>query len=102
MRLFSLRFAVVVLALAGVVLVAGCAKDKLTRDNFMLVRQDVSTQADVEGLIGEPEEKIDSRWLYERHKKGLVVLVEFDRRGKVERKQWIDTDTAEWYDSDEE
>ena len=102
MRLFSVRFAVVMLALAGMVLVAGCAKDKLTRDNFMLVRQDVSTQADVADLIGEPEEKIENHWLYERHRTGLVVLVEFDKRGKVERKQWIDTDTAEWYDSAEE
>ena len=101
MRLFSVRFAVVMLALAGVVLVAGCAKDKLTHDNFMLVRQDVSTQADVSDLIGEPQERIDNRWLYERHKKGLIVLVEFDRQGKVERKQWINADTAEWYDSSE-
>ena len=101
MRLFSVRLAVVMVALVGVVLFAGCSRDKLTRDNFMLVRQNVSTRADVSELIGEPQERIDNRWLYERHKKGLIVLVEFDKKGKVERKQWIDADTAEWIDSGE-
>ena len=85
----------------GAVLLTGCAADKVTRENFALVRQDMATQADVEHILGAPTERLGNNWYYERHDRGLDVLIEFDDAGRVVRKQWIDSASREWIDSAE-
>ncbi len=86
------------LAVIITVLLTGC-QDKLTHENFSRIRVDVSTQPIVEGLIGEPTDAFAERWFYERPKKHLTVLIDFNESGYVSRKQWIDAMAATWDDS---
>lgn len=86
------------LAVVVVVLLTGC-QDKLTHENFTQIRQDVSTRPIVEGLIGQPDDEVGSRWYYERPGKHLSVFIDFDEGGYVSRKQWIDAMSATWDDS---
>ncbi|HNQ21755.1 MAG TPA: hypothetical protein PKK06_01530 [Phycisphaerae bacterium] len=86
---------------ACVLALAGCAKDKLTRERFDMVQQHMTTQAQVADLLGEPTEQLGSQWFFERHDRGVTVLIDFDQEGQVARKQWIDANTREWFDSHE-
>ncbi len=86
------------LALVLTAVLTGC-QDKLTHENFSQIRVDVSTQPIVEGLIGQPTDMFADRWFYERPKKHLTVLIDFNDSGYVSRKQWIDAMTATWDDT---
>lgn len=80
-------------------LLQGCAADKLTRENFSQIRQNVSTRPLVVEIIGEPSQEFDNRWSYERPKDHLTVFIDFDESGYVSRKQWIDAMSATWEDA---
>lgn len=76
---------------------AGC--DKLTRKNFDMITPNVDGKFDVEKMIGEPDDKLDDQWLYERIDKHLNVFVHFNDDDIVIRKEWHDTLNNEHYDS---
>ena len=80
--------------------VCGCrSADRLTYDNFSRVQKSAHTQADVTGLLGEPTYRLNGIWIYERPSEHLVVKVEFDESGKVQRKEWVDGKTGQWEDT---
>ncbi len=79
-------------------LAVGCS-DPLTREHYSQIRQNVSTEALVVKLIGDPDQDLGNRWLYERHDRGINVMIDFNDKGYVSRKQWIDANTGEWADS---
>ncbi|HEV8261141.1 MAG TPA: hypothetical protein VGM03_14480 [Phycisphaerae bacterium] len=81
----------------ALLLLVGC--DKLTRNHFEMIQQGVSDKDDVERTIGKPDHVLDDQWHYERVDKHLNVQVDFDERGLVSRKQWIDATTGEWSDT---
>jgi len=84
----------------GVVCVVGCAPpDRLAVANYDMIQQHVTTPTEVTELIGEPDNKLGDSWLYERPDKHLTVMIDFDKNGKVERKQWIDGLGESWHDS---
>ena len=58
-----------------------------------------STQADVREALGEPDQVLADLWLYERPDKHLVVKLEFDDQGRLQRKEWIDAAGETWEDS---
>ncbi len=85
---------------AGCIFATGC-NDPLQYENFSHIRQNATMQWEVEKLIGDPDQKLDNQWLYERPEKHLTALVDFDSDGTVTRKQWIDADSGVWEDSQE-
>ncbi len=80
-------------------LMTGC--DQLTREHYNMITVDVDTQFDVDRIIGEPNNKLDNEWLYERVDKHLVVKIEFGDGGVVTRKEWIDAAEGVWDDSEQ-
>jgi hypothetical protein len=95
------RFARTLLILAAsLVLTGGCnSPDRLTYDNFSRVQKDAHSQAEVSELLGEPTYRLTDIWIYERPSDHLVVKVEFDETGKVQRKEWVDGKTGQWDDT---
>ncbi len=91
-------------AAALAALLTGCQadQDRLVHDNYMQIRQDLSTQAEVQRIMGEPDRRLARQWLYERPEKHLIVLVDFDETGLVTRKQWIDAAGEFWDDSNDQ
>lgn len=91
---------IAVMSIMGLALFTGCAtKDKLTYDNFAQVRVHAATQADVVELIGEPDSRLGDLWMYHRPNTHVEVLIDFDERGRVTRKQWVDGAGKHWHDS---
>lgn len=81
-------------------LLSGCAApDRLAHANYERIQQNASTQSEVEGLLGNPTNKLGDTWIYERPDKHLTVMIDFDKNGKVERKQWIDGLGETWHDT---
>lgn len=100
---FSSRRRVAVLAAFVAIGLTGCAekRDKLAYDNFTQIRTQVHNRDDVEAILGEPDQRFDDRFMYERPDKHLHVFVEFDDKGRVTRTQWIDAMEETWHDSDD-
>jgi hypothetical protein len=94
-----------VIFLAGSVAVGlfGCAqnRDKLAYDNFTQIRTQTHSREDVEAILGEPDQRLDDRFMYERPDQHLHVFVEFDDKGRVTRTQWIDGLGETWHDTDD-
>ena|GEM_PF-3185298 len=89
----------VVLAVGAVLVVGGC--DKLTRNHYDMIVQDVSTTDDVARTIGDPSYEVPGQWHYERVDKHLNVIIGFNEGGVVVRKQWIDTGEGVWEDTEQ-
>lgn len=83
----------------GLALLAGTGCENLTRSRFEMVSVNVSTREDVRHTLGPPSYVMDGRWQFERPERHINVLIDFDERGVVTRKQWIDANTGEWADS---
>jgi hypothetical protein len=76
----------------------GCA-DKLTRERYEMIVVDTSTKTDVEYTLGEPSNQLPDQWHYERPDKHLNVFIHFNDRDVVTRKQWVDSMSTEWDDT---
>lgn len=93
--------------LCGLVMLAalafpGCSnRDSLTYENFTRVQKNAHTEADVNGILGEPSYRLNDIWIYERPSDHLVVKVEFDESGRVQRKEWVDGKTGQWEDTND-
>ncbi len=90
------------ITLTGVLtlLLVGCAApDRLVHANYDRIQQHGSSSTQVAELIGEPDNKLGDTWLYERPDQHLTVMIDFDKDGKVERKQWIDGLRETWEDT---
>ncbi len=87
------------LIVALILSMTGC--DSLTRDRFELINVQTSTNVDVRYTLGEPSNRQDGTWHYERPTRHLNVIIDFDNEGVVARKQWIEANTGEWLDSKE-
>ena len=79
-----------VLTVAALFALTGCA-DQLTRQHFDMIQIGYADEYDVEKSIGEPSDKLDDVWHYERVDKHLNVMIHFDDQSKVWRKEWHDT-----------
>ncbi len=95
------RAVFVTIAIGSFLFTVGC-QDKLTHDNFSRIQQRASTQREVELTIGEPDQKIGTRWMWERPDKHLTAMIDYDEQGLVSRKQWIDGTTGTWEDTEPE
>lgn len=83
--------------------VVGCAQnqDRLAYDNFSQIRTQVHSREDVVAILGEPDQRFNDRFMYERPEKHLHVFVEFDDKGRVTRTQWIDGLGETWHDTED-
>ena len=80
----------------------GCAApDRLTFDHYSSVNNKMSTQDDVRAALGEPDNILGNKWLYERPDRHLTVMIDFGKDGKIERKQWVDASGVQWHDTDD-
>ena len=95
--MFTLAKRLLLVAVAAGLFCTGC--DQLTRDHFDMITVGVDAKPDVERMIGEPTNKLDDQWHYQRMDKHLEVFVDFDDSNVVTRKQWIDALNEEWYDT---
>ena len=89
--------AVGLLGLLCLTVSTGC--DPLTRNRFDMMKVDVADEADVRATIGEPTLVLPGQWHFERPERHLNVLIDFNDQGVVSRKQWINTLSNEWFDS---
>ena len=95
-----IRFVKVMFVGALTVFLVGCAApDRLAHTNYDRIQKHGSSHGEVLELIGEPDNKLGDTWLYERPDKHLTVMIDFDKDGKVERKQWIDGLGESWEDT---
>ncbi len=79
---------------------AGCAApDRLVKANYDQIQRSSSTKDDVTRLIGEPDNKLGDTWIYQRPDGHLTVMIDFEAKGTVERKQWIDGLGESWEDT---
>ncbi|MCP4590523.1 MAG: hypothetical protein GY842_07255 [bacterium] len=85
------------LGLVGILAVCGC--DKLTRNHYEMIVQNVSTTDDVARTIGPPSHELPGQWHYTREDKHLTVIIDFSDGDVVVRKQWVDGLAAEWDDT---
>ena len=94
------RYLLTGLTLVAISVLAGCAApDRLVRANYTQIKQNTSTQADVETLIGKPDSKLADMWIYQRPDDHLTVMIDFDANGRVTRKQWVDGIQGAWDDT---
>lgn len=85
-----------VFGFAVVLCLTGCAENKLTRQNFDMVKEGVSTKLEVENTLGKQFADRGDCWQYENEDEHLNAYIYWDKAGKVERKEWIDAKTGEW------
>ncbi|MHC5111859.1 MAG: hypothetical protein ACYTHJ_18490 [Planctomycetota bacterium] len=86
---------------SSLLLAAGCSKDMLVYENFNMIDKNHTSRTEVANLIGEPDSKMGNQWMYERPSKHLCAFIDFNEKGLVCRKQWIDGMNNVWEDSQE-
>lgn len=93
----KLRFAGLTLVAALSAATVGCAENKLTRQNYDLIREGSSTKEEVRAAMGDKylEQRTDKVWEYDDEGRHLSVWFEFDDQGTVTRKQWYSGDGLE-------
>jgi hypothetical protein len=79
-----------ILTFAVVPVLMGCAENKLTKCNFDMIKEGVSTKLEVENTLGKPMADRGDNWQYENEDEHLMVYIHWNNAGKVERKEWID------------
>ena len=79
----------ILVGLLGVFVLAGC-NDKVTRDRYNIITQNVDAKMDVERILGEPDVRTPEMWMYNREGRGITVKIEFDTNDTVVHKLWID------------
>jgi hypothetical protein len=89
----------VALVLSAALVLSGC--DKLTRNHYEMIQQNVSNTDDVQRTIGDPNYRVDGQWHYDRVDKHLNVIIDFNEGGVVVRKQWIDANEGVWEDTEQ-
>lgn len=87
----------VLVAPAALFLGSGCAENKLTRQNYDMIKEGLSNKDEVRMTLGDNyAAHSEDRWEYEDDKSHLSVVIHFDERGKVLAKEWRDARTGEW------
>jgi len=74
----------------------GCAENKLTRQNYDLVKEGMSTKLEVEATLGEPYADRGDCWDYENEDEFLTIYIYWDKNGKVAKKEWISGKDGTW------
>lgn len=83
------------------VLSVGCAENKLTRQNYDMIREGMSNREEVRMTLGEEYTAFsDERWEYENEGEHLSIVIHFDESGKVRAKEWRDGKTGSWEGQD--
>ena len=84
------RTCLLFLTIVVVPVLAGCAENKLTKHNFDMIKEGVSTKLEVENTLGKPMADRGESWEYENEDEHLNVYIHWNPAGKVERKEWVD------------
>ncbi len=80
----------------GAIMVAGCAQNKMTRQNWEMIKEGTSAKDEVRNTLGAPEIEMANQWEFEDEAKHVHATVHFDERGVVTRKEWMDGKNGEW------
>jgi outer membrane protein assembly factor BamE (lipoprotein component of BamABCDE complex) len=83
-------------AVFGVGVLAGCAENKMTRQNWEMVKEGTSTKDEVRLTLGDKYTALGNQWEYEDEDKHLHATIHFDDKGVVTRKEWMDGKSGEW------
>lgn len=85
------------LGLGLVCMIAGCAENKLTRQNYEMIVEGASTKEEVRRTLGDDYMAMSAdRWEYEDKENSRSIVIRFDDSGKVNGKEWRDAQTGEW------
>jgi hypothetical protein len=88
-------------AFAALIGLGGCAENKLTRQNFDMIREGQSTKMEVEMTLGEEYAvRGANEWEYEDWDRSISAKIEFDENGVVANKEWRDGGSGEWAGQD--
>ena len=79
-----------ILTVAVVPVLMGCAENKFTRHNYDMIKEGVSTKLEVENTLGKPAADHGDSWQYENEDEHLMAYIHWNAAGKVEKKEWID------------
>jgi hypothetical protein len=74
----------------------GCAENKLTKQNFDTIKENVSTKLEVENTLGKPTADRGDCWEYEDEDRHLSAYIHWNSEAKVQRKEWIDAKHGVW------
>jgi hypothetical protein len=83
------RTSLLILTVIVVPVLVGCAENKLTKNNFDMIKEGVSTKLEVENTLGKPTADRGDNWQYENEDEHLMVFIHWNSAGKVERKEWV-------------
>ncbi len=83
------KMCLVVLTVGLMLTLVGCAENKLTRQNYDLVKEGMSTKLEVEATLGEKFADRGECWEYENENEFLTVYIHWAKNGKVLKKEWI-------------
>ena len=81
--------------LAGVALLAGCAR-QFTRDRFDMLEKSVDTREDVRRILGKPTSDLGDQWFYDDLDRHYSARIHFGEDGRVSGKEWIDEKSGTW------
>lgn len=82
--------------LAGTTMIVGCAQNKMTRQNWDMIKEGTSAKDEVRMTLGAPEVETPNQWEFEDEDKHLHATIHFDDRGVVTRKEWMDGKSGDW------
>ncbi len=74
----------------------GCAENKMTRQNWDMIKEGTSTKDEVRLTLGDKYTALGNQWEYEDEDKHLHATIHFDEKGVVARKEWMDAKSGEW------
>ncbi|HVP10816.1 MAG TPA: hypothetical protein VMV94_06450 [Phycisphaerae bacterium] len=85
-----------ILTVVLVPVLVGCAENKLTRHNYDMIKEGMSTKLEVENTLGKPMADRGDSWQYEDEDEHLMVFIHWNDAGKVEKKEWINAKEGVW------
>ncbi len=80
------------MAVAGVLLFAGCSK--LKYENWETIHVGTATPEAVEATLGEPWKKVNGTWVYNEPDRGITAMIKF-KDNKVVGKEWADAERGQ-------
>ncbi len=81
------------LLLPTILLLVGC-QNKMTRENFQMIRVGVDQKEDVFQILGPPDADFDDQWLYDDVDRFKSAIIYFDEAGQVAGKEWMDAEAG--------
>ncbi len=81
---------------AALFVAAGCSENLVTRQHYDMIMVGKSNRSEVKLTLGDTYIDRGGFWEYDETDRHLSVVVHFDQRDLVKKKEWVDGKTGEW------